>query len=203
MSKILLIIIGSLVIFSAIGYFLYSLFIREADLSVYWRKRQIRNKESNQIKKDIYLKELQLKAYQELIILTVKCRNLVQKISLEINNQLTQRSATNPIQTIELLFLDMFLKEIDQLVTDLNNFKIKLEIELPEKTNNYLNQLTKCMSEIHEIISKIISSLPDQQLNSENLSDFNRQITDKYTLLINLHKWIINHFQGVFTTMQI
>jgi len=203
MSKILLIIIGSLVIFSAIGYFLYSLFIREANVSAYWGKRQFRNKESDQIKKDIYLKELQLKAFQELIRLTVKCRNLVQKISLEINNLITQRSATNPIQTIELHSLDMFLKENDQLLSDLNNFKIKLEIKLPEETSNFLKQLTECMSEIHEIIRKIISSLPDQQLNSENLSDFNRQIADKHALLIDLHKWIINHFQGVFTTMQI
>ncbi len=202
MSAIILISIGFLVVFSAIGYLLYSSFIRNANNSKYWQQGKSVNKEDDQLKMKLYRDELQLKAHKELIMLAVKSRNLVQKISIEVNNLSDQQSNKNTIPTLELHFLEMFLKENSQITTDLNNFETTHKIRLQAKTRNYLTQLAECMSQIEVTIQKIRATLYEDISGSEQLSDFNQQISNNYSKLVDIHKGLIHDFQGVFATMQ-
>ncbi len=202
MNIIVLIIIGSVLIFSAIGYFLFSSFARKANESIYWQKRQTRDKESDQLKKEIYLSELELKTNEELIKHTVACRNLIQKISIEVNNLLNQQSANNPIQTLEIHFLLIFQKDVDRVINHLNNFKTNRETKLSEVTANYLNQLIEWISDVKATIRKTINAISDHKINTGKLTELNQQITDNYSQIVDMHKWIISHFQKVFAEIQ-
>ena len=202
MSKILLILVGSLVIFSALIYLLYSLNIKKANTQIYWHKKQIRNKGNNPILNKIYTAEQLLKVIQELILFTVKCRNFVQKISSDLSNLLLQSSSTNNVWSGELQFMDEFLKENDQRVKDLNNFKLTHRGKLSKETDHFIDQLTECMLENQEIIENIIHFLSDQQVMIDELSDLNTQISTTHAQLVELHKWIINYFQEVFANSQ-
>ena len=202
MSVIILISIGFLVAFSAIGYLLYSSFIRKANNSKYWQQGKSVNKEDDELKMKLYRDELQLKAHKELIMLAVRSRNLVQKISIEVNNLSDQQSKQNTIQTLELHFLGMFLKENSRIIADLNNFETTHKIKLQTKTRNCLTQLAECMSRIEVTIQKIRASLFEPVSDSAQLSDFNQQISDNYNKLIEIHKGLIHDFQGVFAAIQ-
>lgn len=202
MSKILLILIGFIVILLALIYLLYSLNIKKANTQIHWQKRQARSNRNKKFLNTLYKNEQQLKAIQELILITVKCRNFVQKLSSDFSNLLQQSSSMNSVWSGELHFMNVFSQENDQLVKDLNKFKLKQEVRLTEETTHFINQLIECMLENQEIIENIIHSLSDQQFIIDELFEFNKQITDKHTQLVDLHKWIINYFQRVFANSQ-
>lgn len=199
MIKILIISTCSLAILSITAYFLYSFFFRQTSSSFYRLKR---NKKSDWVKKEIQVNELLLKTYQELIMYTVKCRNLVHKISLEYNNLATQLSSAMPVTTAELLSLSMFLDDNEIIVTDLKNFRTKNKTNLPEEVNSFIDQLINYMTIIHDRVKKTAGTKSKPDINLSTLSDFDHQITAIYNELINQHKWIINYFQQVFAAIQ-
>jgi len=202
MNSVLLITIGTLVMFSAIGYVLFLAITRKVNHSVYWQKRQIRNKESDQLKKDISLHESELTGYKKLITLTVQCRNLLQKISQEVGSLFIQQSEKNLIQTIELHVLDVFRNENHQLTQRLENLEKDREIKLTDDSSAYLARLTGCMHKNQDIIGNIFSSLTSPGRTTGDSSHVEQELSENYNEIVELHNWIISHFQQIFTELQ-
>ena len=202
MNIILLIIIGSLVAFSAVGFLLYSSFTRKAHNSIYWLEKQSINKKSYELQKDIYYNELRLKAHKELIVYTVKCRNMTQKISVDVNNLLNQLTENIPVHTMELQLIEMLCNDTLQLISELEKFETTFKIKLEKETSDFLNRLILCMKNIQEINQQTIDNLKSKNKNPKLLSDYLQQLTNRYNQIVEMHQWIINHFQKFFETMQ-
>ena len=58
------------------------------------------------------------------------------------------------------------------------------------------------MKNIQEINQQTIDNLKSKNKNPKLLSDYLQQLTNRYNQIVEMHQWIINHFQKFFETMQ-
>jgi hypothetical protein len=170
--------------------------------SVYWQKRHLRIKGNEQYTEEIRQRDKELNGYKKLITLTVRCRNLSQKIAQEVGSLISKQLEKVINQPIDLHYIEFFRNENRQLIHKLNELETDKEIGLSDESQAYRERLTHSMNLIHDLIKNLMVLFTNQAQNPTDYEFLNQEMRKNCNDIIEHHKWIVNQFQKVFKKWQ-
>jgi hypothetical protein len=202
MGVIFLVVIGSAVIVSAIGYLIFSTRVRNTDHSYYWKAAKSGSASMEKIKKEFLENEHQIKAFKEIIGFSIRCRNTSNQVLNEITGLYNQKIENQLIRQLDLQILEQLYKEFSSL-------KSEIKINFYDDKSPHSGDLKKWTKNLRDNFSnlfRVMETLMQATDNERNSLHFIEGVKSNAETLhhkiVSMHESIISLFQSYFSEIE-
>ena len=199
MNIIVYLVIGFALVFSAIGYLLYTQYAKRTTKLYYWRQGNRNNRVIEQMKNEFREEEQIGNAYKAVIGFAVQGRNMVRKIWDEINSLLRQKGENISIRYIDVQLVANYKESVMSII---NGIKLLNEEKKLPVSDSLYKKTVALQNKLSALLQRIDPLLKPLEKKRDEL-DFLRSLSEEteaiYNEIVKLHEILISDFQAFFS----